>query len=67
MTTEWAVKDIDKRAEAGLVGTFHRFGPHGVAYEVIALEDAEHVRIRVVETGETIRYRIAEVRQDPKA
>ena len=66
MTTESAVQDKDTRMD-DLVGTFHTFGPYGVAYEVVAVEDAEHVRIRVVETGETIRYRIAEVRQDPKA
>jgi hypothetical protein len=67
MTTQSVVQDKDTRADAALVGTFHTFGPHGVAYEVVALEDAGHVRIRVVETGETIRYPAAEVRQDPKA
>ena len=66
MTTESAVQDQDTRMD-DLVGTFHTFGPHGVAYEVVAVEDAEHVRIRVVETDETIRYPAAEVRQDPKA
>lgn len=67
MTTETAVQDPEARADAALVGTFHTFGAHGVAYEVVALEDDGHVRIRVVETGETIRYPTAEVRQDPKA
>lgn len=66
MTIEPAVQDKDTRVDE-LLGTLHTFGPHGPAYEVVAVEDAEHVRIRVVETDETIRYPAAEVRQDPKA
>ena len=66
MTMESAVQHKDTGAD-GLVGTFHTFGPDGVAYQVVAVEDAEHVRVRVIETGETIRYSAAEVRQDPKA
>ncbi|WP_375459160.1 DUF5397 family protein [uncultured Enterovirga sp.] len=50
-----------------VVGTFHYFGEHGPAYEVLGVQDREFVEIRVVETGETLSYPIANVRADPEA
>lgn len=67
MRTRSARRQPDNRPEQDLVGTFHRFGEHGVAYEVTALDDAGYVRIRVVESGERLRYAAANVRGDPKA
>jgi hypothetical protein len=57
----------DHRSGHDLVGAFRRFGEHGIAYEVIGLDDEEHVRIRVVESGETLVYPTANVRTDPEA
>ena len=57
----------DQRGARRLIGEFRRFGEHGIAYEVIGLDDEEHVRIRVIETGETLTYPAADVRTDPEA
>jgi Family of unknown function (DUF5397) len=65
MTTETAVQDKDRRADARLIGTFHRFGEAGPVYEVISLADEGFVTICLVESGETARYPADEVRNDP--
>lgn len=67
MPTGSTMRRAERRTENGLVGAFRRFGEHGVAYEVIGLDDEGHVRIRVVESGETLRYPAANVRTDPEA
>ncbi len=54
-----------------LVGTWRRFGAVGPAYEII---EAGHelpgghrmMRIRVVETGEEVDYKLTDIRDDPK-
>ena len=50
-----------------LVGTFHRFGEAGPAYEVLSIAGEGQVRIMVLESGETLDYPVAEVREDPRA
>lgn len=55
-TTTW---QAEKRTDKDLIGTFRRFGEHGVAYEVTGLSDEGQVRIRVVESGETLTYAVA--------
>ena len=50
-----------------LVGRFHRFGAAGVAYEVLEEVDDQQVKIRVVETGETLTYSRAYLASDPIA
>lgn len=50
-----------------LVGTFHRFGEIGPAYEVLSVAGEGKVRIVVLESGETLDYPTLEVREDPEA
>ena len=54
-----------------LVGTWRRFGAAGPVYEVIGAGakrgDGERmVRVRVVESGEELDYRLAELMDDPR-
>ena len=56
---------------ASLVGTWRRFGAVGPVYEIIgtgaALPGGDHlIRIRVVESGEELDYRLAEILDDPR-
>jgi hypothetical protein len=56
---------------ANLVGTWRRFGVVGPVYEIIGsgteLPDGDRLmRIRVVETGEEVDYRLAEILNDPR-
>ena len=46
---------------------FHTFGEAGIAYEVLEEIDDETVKIRVVETGETLVYKRENVLSDPLA
>lgn len=48
-----------------LVGSIRRFGPSGVVYEVVADIDGTTALIRILETGEETRYRIADILRDP--
>lgn len=56
---------------ANLVGTWRRFGAVGPVYEIIGVgnelpgED-RFMRVRVVETGEELDYRLAEILDDPR-
>ena len=67
MARQSAMRDLVNHPGDTLLGKFRRFGEHGVAYEVIGSEDVDHVRIRVVESGETLRYPIRDARTDPEA
>ncbi len=54
-----------------LVGTWRRFGPVGPVYEIIGGEKTSThgdrtMRIRVIETGEEVDYKLAEILDDPK-
>lgn len=56
---------------ANLVGTWRRFGAIGPVYEIISsgteLSDGDRLmRVRVVETGEEVDYRLAEILDDPR-
>ena len=56
---------------ASLVGTWRRFGAVGPVYEIIGsggvLPGGDCVmRIRVVESGEELDYRLAEILDDPR-
>jgi hypothetical protein len=56
---------------ADLVGTWRRFGPAGPVYQVIGAEalqpgEDRRMRVRVVETGEELGYRLAELLGDPR-
>ncbi len=54
-----------------LIGTWRRFGVAGPVYEILS-EGAtlqtgdETLRIRVIETGEELDYKLADVLEDPK-
>ena len=50
-----------------LIGQFRTFGAVGVAYEIIETIDDNTVKIRVLETGETLEYSRAQVAIDPLA
>ena len=54
-----------------LVGTWRRFGSAGPVYEILSagrpLADGDQMmRIRVVESGEELDYRLAEILDDPR-
>ncbi len=54
-----------------LLGTWRRFGSAGPVYEIIAagceLPDGDRImRVRVVETGEEVDYRLGEILDDPR-
>ncbi len=54
-----------------LVGTWRRFGVAGPVYEVLrlgaTLPDGDRLmRVRVVESGEEIDYRLGEILDDPR-
>jgi hypothetical protein len=56
---------------ANLVGTWRRFGVAGPVYEIIGagreLPGGDRMmRVRVVETGEELDYRLAEILDDPR-
>jgi hypothetical protein len=55
---------------SSLVGTWRRFGAAGPVYEIIRAGDDlpggdRLMRVRVVETGEELDYRLAEILEDP--
>ena len=56
-----------KQADLDLVGSFKRFGSHGVAYQVIKVDDAGIATVRVLESGETLEYPIGKILADPAA
>lgn len=54
-----------------LIGTWRRFGVAGPVYEIVSEGKTlptgdETLRIRVVETGEELDYKLADVLEDPK-
>ncbi|MEI8103153.1 MAG: DUF5397 family protein [Chlorobium sp.] len=54
-----------------LVGTWHRLGLFGPVYEIIGIGDKlangdNLMRVRVVESGEELDYRFADILDDPK-
>lgn len=50
-----------------LVGQIRRLGEYGPAYEIMSVDDAGNVVIQVIESGEQVKFPIAEVREDPMA
>ncbi len=67
MASGSTMRQAERQTDSDLVGAFRRFGEHGVAYEVTGLDGEGRVRIRVVESGETLTYPAAHVRTDPEA
>jgi len=69
-----APASIDTRSlplPASLVGTWRRFGLFGPVYEIISvgdkLENGDNLmRVHVVESGEELDYRFADILDDPK-
>jgi hypothetical protein len=54
-----------------LVGTWRRFGPIGPAYEIVEagrpLPDGDRMmRVRVLESGEELDYKLTEILDDPR-
>jgi len=57
--------------QQSVIGTWRRFGLVGPVYEIIGeereLEDGDHLmRVRVIETGEEIAYKLTDILDDPK-
>ncbi|MBF0375117.1 MAG: DUF5397 family protein [Alphaproteobacteria bacterium] len=57
-------------APEGVVGTWRRFGPVGPVYEIIGKEcdlpgGDSLMRVRVVESGEEIDYKLTDILDDP--
>ena len=60
---------------ASLVGSFRRFGADGPAYEIVSLaeefatQDQENIwlKVRVLDTGENLRYAYRDALADPEA
>ena len=63
--------DMQVPAPQQLVGTWRRFGRTGPVYEILATSqprgngDAQ-MRIRVLESGEELDYRLNEILDDPR-
>jgi hypothetical protein len=56
---------------SSFVGTWRRFGLSGPVYEIIGVGDTLPngdvlMRIRVIESGEELDYRLADILDDPK-
>jgi hypothetical protein len=54
-----------------LIGTWRRFGMSGPVYEIVSEGEKlptgdETLRVRVVETGEELDYKLADILDDPK-
>lgn len=57
--------------QQAVIGTWRRFGLVGPVYEILGeereLPDGDHLmRVRVVETGEEIDYKLTDILDDPK-
>jgi hypothetical protein len=56
---------------SSLIGTWRRFGAQGPVYEILTAGKElgggdQLMRVRVVETGEEVDYRLAEILEDPR-
>lgn len=54
-----------------LIGTWRRFGISGPVYEILAEGEKlptgdETLRVRVIETGEELDYKLTDILDDPK-
>jgi Family of unknown function (DUF5397) len=54
-----------------LIGTCRRFGAYGPAYEILEEglsfdEGVKRMKIRVIETGESLDYPLSEILDDPR-
>jgi hypothetical protein len=54
-----------------LIGTWRRFGAYGPVYEILSegqpLPEGEPVmRVRVIESGEELKYRLTKILDDPQ-
>lgn len=63
--------DMQVAAPQRLVGTWRRFGRTGPVYEILAASEPRgngdaQMRIRVVESGEELDYRVNEIFEDPR-
>ena len=67
MRKQSALQPGEKKPNDDLVGTLHRFGDIGPVYEVVDVDDEGFVTICLVESGNTAKYPVEEVRLDPLA
>jgi len=68
--TEIAIKSAKVQERERLVGTWRRFGAAGPVYEIVGqapdARNAAMMRIRVLENGEELDYRVADILADPR-
>ncbi|MBA3517530.1 MAG: hypothetical protein H0T75_07785 [Rhizobiales bacterium] len=57
MASGSTMRQAERQTDSDLVGTFRRFGEHGVAYEVTGLDGEGRVHIRVVEAAKHLHIR----------
>jgi hypothetical protein len=57
--------NVQTPTSPALLGSVHRFGPHGVLYQVVGILDDQRALIRVLETGEETPYPLRKVAADP--
>jgi Family of unknown function (DUF5397) len=57
----------ERPAHQELEGKFRRFGQYGVVYQVLKIDDDTYATIRVVESGETLKYAIRKILAEPNA
>ena len=62
---------LQQRLPQRLIGTWRRFGIFGPVYEIVSKErDLPNgdslMRVRVVESGEEIAYKLTDILDDPK-
>ena len=59
-------KAVEKTStNSSLVGTYHRIAGVGPSYEVLSILDDKYASIMLLETGETVKYRLEDIRLDP--
>ena len=71
LMTQTHTETVKLPQPANLVGTWRRFGAAGPVYEIISSGDILPggdclMRVRVVETGEELDYRLSEILDDPR-
>ncbi len=65
------MQESTSRPEENIVGSWRRFGVAGPVYEILGKTQASArgermMRIRVLETGEELDYKISDILDDPR-
>ena len=52
-------------SRSNLIGTYHRIAGIGPSYQVLTILDERYASIVLLETGETVKYRLEDIELDP--